>query len=250
MLIFASLCLVALSCSDCDHKALRQIAANKSRVSLAPAERALQLVVVDQRRVRAELDETLAVDVPSNATLSRRPSWLSDATTLPACAVDEKSELGGAVQWIMEPMSHSSPEAQVRPRIGGVLFLHSDTDAQAAALNAHLVAQQYPSDCGRARLLLYAHWADVGLGSELHWLQVALTAAAIVGRTLVVREDQRWLWAEPSLCANRTLSCFFEPLSSCQALTRAALERLVAPQTLDAVPVRRRSSCWRRSSAH
>lgn len=120
----------------------------------------------------------------------------------------------------MRPMAHNTP-------------------AQQAALFVPLVsALQFPAHgCETARLLLYSHWADIGLGSELHWLQVALTAAFMLNRTLVVREDQGWLWVDRDACGERTFSCLFEPLSRCEAVGRAALERLVAPQTLAQVPV-------------
>jgi len=117
---------------------------------------------------------------------------------------------------------------------------------------------QFNVDCQQAKLLLYAHWTDVGLGSELHWLEVAITAAFVTNRTLVIREDQQWLWASPTDCNERTFSCYFKPISACQvrdvqlfihknifilfavlkkALNFESFSSLIQPQTLNQVPV-------------
>jgi hypothetical protein len=114
---------------------------------------------------------------------------------------------------------------------------HAPPAQQRILFDKHVNELQFPARCASARLLLYSHWADNGLGSELHWLQVALTAAFLLNRTLVVREDQGWLWADRDTCGDRTFSCLFEPLSSCEAVGRDGLVRLVAPQTLADVPI-------------
>ena len=58
-------------------------------------------------------------------------------------------------------------------------------------------------------------------------MQMALTAAYESNRTLVVREDQGWSFAERSYCGERAFSCYFEPLSGCDVHNDAELNALL-----------------------
>jgi hypothetical protein len=108
-----------------------------------------------------------------------------------------------------------------------------------AVLREDVEKLQNPNNCAQARLLLYALHSDCGFGAELHWLTVALRAALTTRRTLVVVENERWIYAEQPYCAegSGTFSCYFEPLSSCTARTDAELAALLGDVTLKDVPV-------------
>lgn len=187
---------------------LNRVALNHSRVNVNVHDASLA-VSIDLRVREVEL-----AAASSPPTLDARAPWLTPRASL--CSLDGND-------------SHVQNDMR---RID-----HVDPIVQAALFNQHVAPRQFPPRCDSARLLLYSHWRDIGLGSELHWIQVALTAAFMLNRTLVVREDQGWLWVDRDACGDRTFSCFFEPLSSCEAVGRDALERLVAPQTLEQVPI-------------
>lgn len=72
---------------------------------------------------------------------------------------------------------------------------------------------QRPSDCSRARLMVYYHQRS-GLASELHKLALALSLALMTNRTLVVAESAGWGYADPSVCGNTTVSCHMSELNS------------------------------------
>lgn len=86
---------------------------------------------------------------------------------------------------------------------------------------------QHPVDCKSARLLLYPQNQDCGIGAELHWMQMALTAAYESNRTLVMREDQGWTFADPAFCGEKSFSCYFEPLSGCDVHNEFELNSLL-----------------------
>ena len=90
---------------------------------------------------------------------------------------------------------------------------------------------QNPSDCSTSRILLYSPH-ECGLGAELHWLNVAMTAAYVTNRTLVFREDKDWIYAQEPFCprGRGTFSCYFMPLSSCLVRNEAELRALVGSQ--------------------
>jgi hypothetical protein len=89
------------------------------------------------------------------------------------------------------------------------------------------ISLQHPVDCKSARLLLYPQNQDCGIGAELHWMQMALTAAYESNRTLVVREDQGWTFADPAFCGENSFSCYFEPLSGCDVHNELELNALL-----------------------
>ena len=95
------------------------------------------------------------------------------------------------------------------------------------ARGAQLLRLQHPSDCRTARILLYSPH-ECGLGAELHWINVAMTVALVTNRTLVMREDKPWIYAQEPYCAAGmgTFSCYFMPFSSCVARTSAELATL------------------------
>jgi hypothetical protein len=70
---------------------------------------------------------------------------------------------------------------------------------------------QKPSDNCRdsatRRFLFYAMHADCGFGAEMHWLTVALHAALVTNRTLVLLENESWIYAESPFC-KVTLFCW------------------------------------------
>lgn len=105
--------------------------------------------------------------------------------------------------------------------------LRGDAQADVDAFARELHALQHPADCRRARLLLYPQNQDCGIGAELHWMQMALTAAFESNRTLVVREDQGWTFADPAHCGEKSFSCYFEPLSGCDVHNEAELNALL-----------------------
>lgn len=189
-----------------------RIAQNSSRVNVDVHDAALAVNIDVDARASQLRDGSLRW--PSALELNERAPWITPRASL--CGLDSND-------------SHVQEDMRRIP--------HIDPTVQAAQFNEHVTALQFPPRCDHARLLLYSHWHDIGLGSELHWIQVALTAAFMMNRTLVIREDQGWLWVDRESCGERTFSCLFEPLSSCEAVGRDALERLVAPQTLAQVPV-------------
>lgn len=105
--------------------------------------------------------------------------------------------------------------------------LRGDPEAELTKFADELHALQHPRDCKAARLLLYPQNQDCGIGAELHWMQMALTAAYDSNRTLVVREDQGWTFADPAHCGEKSFSCYFEPLSGCDVHNEAELNELL-----------------------
>lgn len=62
--------------------------------------------------------------------------------------------------------------------------------------------------------MIYYHSNDNGIGSEIHCIQLAITAAMLTNRTLIIAEDY-WTWADPGVCQGKGWSCYFKPLSNC-----------------------------------
>ncbi|EKX34678.1 hypothetical protein GUITHDRAFT_119112 [Guillardia theta CCMP2712] len=90
---------------------------------------------------------------------------------------------------------------------------------------------QFPPDCSSARLLLfrYVNAELSGHGSMFGHLSVALNAAIITRRTLVVDESAAWPFSDgckSSECASGFMSTYFLPLSSCRAPSRQEAHNL------------------------
>ena len=82
-------------------------------------------------------------------------------------------------------------------------MLTGDDGAALERLREELYRRQHPADCKTARILLYPQNQDCGMGAEIHWMQMALTAAFESDRVLAMREDQvsRCLLLGPTLKA-------------------------------------------------
>lgn len=76
-------------------------------------------------------------------------------------------------------------------------------DQESLELWRELTELQHPTSCREQRVLVYP-LMNAGLGSEIHWLTVALTIAYREQRTLVV--NSTWVYGD---CANKDLSCYF-----------------------------------------
>jgi len=49
----------------------------------------------------------------------------------------------------------------------------------------------------------------------LHWVQVALHAAFITSRILIMADEDTWIFVDANTCSSRSWSCYFKPLSQC-----------------------------------
>jgi hypothetical protein len=107
-------------------------------------------------------------------------------------------------------------------------------------LQTYLSGLQHRCNAKHSRILLYQLHSDCGFGAELHWITVALTAAVETNRTLVIREDVAWQYADAAagFCApGHTFSCYFASLSSCVVRSRADLDEILAGVPLAEVPI-------------
>eukprot|EP01065_Artemidia_motanka_P052519 TRINITY_DN9508_c0_g1_i2.p1 TRINITY_DN9508_c0_g1~~TRINITY_DN9508_c0_g1_i2.p1 ORF type:complete len:483 (+),score=162.92 TRINITY_DN9508_c0_g1_i2:276-1724(+) len=83
---------------------------------------------------------------------------------------------------------------------------------QTAETQRLLWRHQHPTDCRKARFLVWRLW-NAGLGADLHTYAQALMFAVKTGRVLVVDTEAVWWYAadrDPS-----SIECFFLPPSNC-----------------------------------
>lgn len=90
----------------------------------------------------------------------------------------------------------------------------------AAELRKELETLQFSSEkssCGSIAQLHFLY-RQMGLGAELHGITLALTYGYITHR-MVTFDPQpfSWVWADPDQCAQESLSCWLEPMTSCSA---------------------------------
>jgi hypothetical protein len=123
------------------------------------------------------------------------------------------------------------------PRNATLTYTASPEDE---ALQNQLNSLQFNGDvpCDAQRILLFSLHSDCGFGAELHWLSVAMMAAIETNRTLVLREDLPWIYAEQPFCERgQTFSCYFLPLSHCVVRSEADLNAILGGQRIEDVPV-------------
>lgn len=192
--------------------------------------------------------------MPDIDDLLRAPAWLSNRSSACAtCDVKQRvaeSPLQPHYQSIMERLDHLPPHTMVGER-GQRALQPTDSCARRDSFfrcccRSNFRATARARVCCSTRTGATSVLAASCTGSRCAAsrrccsalaAQVAFTAAFLTNRTLVVLEQDGWLWAERRLCGRRTLSCYFEPLSSCQALSDDSLRALLAPQRRESVPL-------------
>jgi hypothetical protein len=88
---------------------------------------------------------------------------------------------------------------------------HTDT------LQRHLWRRQHPADCSTAKLYILDFQHKEGPGSYLHMFTVCFMQGLDSGRTVVLSPQLVWDWtsANSKHCQERSLQCYFLPLSNC-----------------------------------
>mmetsp|Transcript_6167 Transcript_6167/g.15626 ORF Transcript_6167/g.15626 Transcript_6167/m.15626 type:complete len:483 (+) Transcript_6167:69-1517(+) len=89
------------------------------------------------------------------------------------------------------------------------------TAADAARLQRMLKASQFPRQCAPVRLHPLTG-PKAGLGITLHYAAHSLLVALATGATYIPHRQSLELWTTKRLCGGqRSLHCFFQPLSHC-----------------------------------
>lgn len=147
-----------------------------------------------------------------------------------------------------------SPPACQSARLRRVLALECGESAERAAhdaasdsakLQAALRTWQHPTECTVARTRVYRDWRN-GLGAQLSSLVGAWAAALakddlarVNARATVLLAAGGMRYANKALCPSRDLTCYFEPLSSCDAPSRTTgVKEARAAKTPAALAVR------------